>query len=139
MRIFVTGARDLVGCKLVTVFTERHGAEVVVAFDLDPERLALGPPPPDALPGRGSGSGAIPADTGLDTATAATLDTELPELDTMLARLRREMDDADVPAASTSDSTPPEREPAGGEREEMDTALDAIGCSSDSGQWEKTA
>lgn len=61
----------------------------VAAFDLDPELLAVGPAPAPASPDR------VPLDTRLDaTATAAALATELPDLDTMLARLRREMEAA---------------------------------------------
>jgi dTDP-4-dehydrorhamnose reductase len=63
----------------------------VAAFELDPELLAIGPPPADAV----SGGGAVPADTRLDgAATAAALDVELPDLDTMLARLRHQLEGA---------------------------------------------
>ena len=66
----------------------------VAAFELDPERLVVGPPPAEAVPPPGSADGAIPVDTRLDAAaTAAALDTALPDLDTMLARLRDELDD----------------------------------------------
>jgi dTDP-4-dehydrorhamnose reductase len=59
----------------------------VAAFDLDPELLDVGPPPPEALPAR------VPRDTRLDaTATATLLGVELPDLDTQLARLRDELD-----------------------------------------------
>jgi dTDP-4-dehydrorhamnose reductase len=65
----------------------------VAAFDLDPERLEVGPPPAAALPPPGSAGGGIPVDTRLDTtATAAALDTALPDLDAMLAALRAELD-----------------------------------------------
>jgi dTDP-4-dehydrorhamnose reductase len=58
------------------------------AFDLDPELVRTGPPPePPAQP--------VPYDTRLDaSATAARLGVELPDLDTQLARLRRELEDA---------------------------------------------
>ena len=60
------------------------------AFGLDPDLIAIGPPPPGAL-----GDGRIPRDTRLDaTATAAALGVELPDLDTQLARLRAELDAA---------------------------------------------
>jgi dTDP-4-dehydrorhamnose reductase len=65
------------------------------AFELDPELLAVGPPPPSALPGRAPGAGRIPEDTRLDaTATATALGVELPNLDTTLARLRHELEGA---------------------------------------------
>jgi dTDP-4-dehydrorhamnose reductase len=58
------------------------------AFDLDGDLLAVGPPPPDALP-----PAKVPYDTSLDArATAAALDAELPDVDTMLARLRSQME-----------------------------------------------
>jgi dTDP-4-dehydrorhamnose reductase len=59
-----------------------------VAFDLDPELVLTGPPPaPPDQP--------VPYDTRLDaTATAARLGVELPDLDTQLARLRHELEDA---------------------------------------------
>jgi dTDP-4-dehydrorhamnose reductase len=58
------------------------------AFDLDPELVRTGPPPePPAQP--------VPYDTRLDaTATAARLGVELPDLDTQLARLRHELEEA---------------------------------------------
>jgi dTDP-4-dehydrorhamnose reductase len=65
----------------------------VAAFELDPELLSVGPPPPSALPPGGPAAGAIPADTRLDAAaTAARLGTSLPDLDTTLARLRGELE-----------------------------------------------
>jgi dTDP-4-dehydrorhamnose reductase len=65
----------------------------VEAFDLDPELLDVGPPPDDALdfvpPAR------APFDTRLDTtATAAALGVELPDLDTLLSRLRAELEES---------------------------------------------
>jgi dTDP-4-dehydrorhamnose reductase len=58
------------------------------AFDLDPDLVLTGPPPePPAQP--------VPYDTRLDaSATAARLGVELPDLDTQLARLRVELEDA---------------------------------------------
>jgi dTDP-4-dehydrorhamnose reductase len=57
------------------------------AFDLDAGLIDVAPPPADALP-----PGRVPADTRLDArATAAALGVELPDLDTMLARLRAEL------------------------------------------------
>jgi dTDP-4-dehydrorhamnose reductase len=58
------------------------------AFDLDPGLVLTGPPPaPPSMP--------VPYDTRLDAAaTAARLGIELPDLDTQLARLRREMEAA---------------------------------------------
>jgi dTDP-4-dehydrorhamnose reductase len=61
----------------------------IAAFGLDEELLDVGPPDPAAL----GSSGAVPFDTRLDaTATAAVLDADLPDLDTMLARLRAELE-----------------------------------------------
>jgi dTDP-4-dehydrorhamnose reductase len=60
----------------------------VAAFDLDGDLLDFGPPPAGAVP-----PVAVPRDTSLDAgATAAILDVELPDLDTTLHRLRREME-----------------------------------------------
>jgi dTDP-4-dehydrorhamnose reductase len=62
----------------------RRAAE---AFELDPGLLDAGPPPAGAVP-----AGGVPYDTRLDArATASALDVELPDLDTMLARLRAEL------------------------------------------------
>jgi dTDP-4-dehydrorhamnose reductase len=72
----------------------------VAAFGLDEELLDVGPPDPAALP-----AGAVPFDTRLDaTATAAALDADLPDLGTMLARLRSELEtgwSAACPSPST--------------------------------------
>ena len=58
------------------------------AFDLDPEMVDVGPPDPEAV-----GTMRVPYDTSLDaTATAKRLGVELPDTDTMLARLRVELD-----------------------------------------------
>jgi dTDP-4-dehydrorhamnose reductase len=65
------------------------------AFELDPELLTVGAAPPEALPSGAAGAGAIPDDTRLDaTVTAAALGVTLPNLDTMLARLRHELEGA---------------------------------------------
>lgn len=57
------------------------------AFGLDPELLEVIPAPPDALPE------AVPRDTRLDArATARALEVELPDLETMLGRLRAEVE-----------------------------------------------
>ncbi len=64
------------------------------AFELDPELLAVGPPPPEALPASVD-AGRIPEDTRLDaTATSEKLGVQLPNLDTTLARLRHELEGA---------------------------------------------
>ena len=58
-------------------------------FELDEELLDVGPPP-DALVGE-----PVPADTRLDAAaTARALGVDLPDLNTMLGRLRAEVDQA---------------------------------------------
>ncbi|HEY3728221.1 MAG TPA: sugar nucleotide-binding protein [Solirubrobacteraceae bacterium] len=60
------------------------------AFELDPELVVSGPPPPDAL-----GPEPVPRDTRLDAAaTAARLAVDLPDLATMLARLRAELENS---------------------------------------------
>ena len=60
----------------------------VAAFDLDPDLLDIGPPDADQLPAAG-----VPFDTRLDAAaTAARLEVELPDLDTMLHRLRSQLE-----------------------------------------------
>ena len=60
----------------------------VAAFELDPGLMRVGAPPADQLP-----AGGVPFDTRLDArATAVALDAELPDLDTMLARLRTQME-----------------------------------------------
>jgi dTDP-4-dehydrorhamnose reductase len=66
----------------------------VDVFGLDADLLTVGPPDPAAL-----GAGAVPVDTRLDaTATAAALGVELSDLDTMLGRLRAEMERCWSPA-----------------------------------------
>jgi dTDP-4-dehydrorhamnose reductase len=70
--------------------TDRVGfaQRVADAFQLDRELLSVGPPPQSALQG-----GSVPVDTRLDAAaTAAALDAELPELDTMLVRLKEDLE-----------------------------------------------
>lgn len=65
------------------------------AFELDPELLAVAPPPPDVLPDGGVATGRIPEDTRLEAAATATaLGVRLPSLDTTLARLRHELEGA---------------------------------------------
>jgi len=71
-----------------------HADRVVLArraievFELDSELLDVTPPPADVISG-----GGIPRDTRLDaTATARALGVELPDLATMLGRLRLEME-----------------------------------------------
>jgi dTDP-4-dehydrorhamnose reductase len=60
----------------------------VEAFELDGDLLDVGPPDPAALP-----PAPVPYDTSLDaTATAVRLGVALPSVDTMLARLRAELD-----------------------------------------------
>jgi dTDP-4-dehydrorhamnose reductase len=67
----------------------------VAAFGLDPGLLRTGAPDFTVLEG-----GAVPHDTSLDaTATAAVLGVELPGVDAMLARLRRELDSGRLEAA----------------------------------------
>ena len=57
-------------------------------FELDGDLLGVAPPPADVVSG-----GGIPRDTRLDaTATARALGVELPDLATMLGRLRLQMD-----------------------------------------------
>ena len=63
----------------------RRAAE---AFELDPALVRSGPPPEPPPQ-------AVPYDTRLDArATAARLGVELPDLDTQLARLRHQLEDA---------------------------------------------
>jgi dTDP-4-dehydrorhamnose reductase len=65
----------------------------VEAFDLDGDLLAFGPPDPGAVPH----GVRIPHDTRLDArATAAALGVELPDLRTMLGRLRHELDTGEL-------------------------------------------
>ena len=60
----------------------------VEVFELDEALLGVGPPDPGAIP-----PGGAPFDTRLDAAhTARVLDTELPDLTTMLGRLRAQME-----------------------------------------------
>jgi dTDP-4-dehydrorhamnose reductase len=60
----------------------------VDVFELDGELLDVAPPPAEALP-----PGGAPFDTRLDAAqTARVLGTELPDLTTMLGRLRAQME-----------------------------------------------
>jgi hypothetical protein len=60
----------------------------VAAFDLDPDLLAVGPPPEPPAE-------RIPYDTRLDArVTAERLGVTLPDLDTLLARLREQIESA---------------------------------------------
>lgn len=71
------------------------GRRTATAFGLDPALVRTGAPDPAVLDG-----GAVPHDTSLDaTATAAALGVELPGVDAMLARLRRELDSGRLEAA----------------------------------------
>jgi dTDP-4-dehydrorhamnose reductase len=81
-----TGVLHCCGGEHVDRVTLARRAAVV--FDLDPELVLTGPPPePPAMP--------VPYDTRLDaSATAARLGVELPDLDTQLARLRHELEEA---------------------------------------------
>lgn len=63
-------------------------------FELDPDLLDVVPPPDHVIAARG-----IPRDTRLDArATARALEVELPDLDTMLRRLRAEVESSWSPA-----------------------------------------
>jgi dTDP-4-dehydrorhamnose reductase len=65
------------------------------AFGLDPGMIDVGAPDPAAV-----GSMRVPYDTSLDAkATAERLGVELPDLDTMLARLRVELETGELVAA----------------------------------------
>jgi dTDP-4-dehydrorhamnose reductase len=60
----------------------------LAAFGLDEDLLEIGPPDPAALPAE-----PVPFDTRLDaTATAAALEVDLLDLDTLLGRLRAELE-----------------------------------------------
>ena len=85
----VEGVLHCVGGESVDRVTlARRTAE---AFDLDPELIDVGAPDPAAV-----GAMRVPFDTSLDaTATAERLGVELPDLDTLLGRLR---DELEVPA-----------------------------------------
>jgi dTDP-4-dehydrorhamnose reductase len=82
----VTGVLHCVGGEHADRVTLARRA--AIAFGLDPALVRTGPPP--APP-----AGAIPYDTRLDaTRTQARLGVTLPDLDTQLARLRHELEDA---------------------------------------------
>jgi dTDP-4-dehydrorhamnose reductase len=82
----VTGTLHCCGGEHVDRVTLARRA--VAAFGLDEERLDVGPPDPHLL-----NAGGVPFDTSLDaTKTAATLDVDLPDLDTMLVRLRAQLE-----------------------------------------------
>ena len=60
----------------------------IEVFELDSDLLDVVPPPDDVV-----GAGGVPRDTRLDAAaTARALGVELPDLDTMLGRLRSEVE-----------------------------------------------
>jgi dTDP-4-dehydrorhamnose reductase len=87
----VTGTLHCVGGEHADRVTLARRA--VAAFGLDPELLRVGPPPAQAP--ATSPPTRVPRDTRLDArATAAALDTDLPDLDTTLARLGAELDSA---------------------------------------------
>ena len=70
----------------------------VEVFGLDGELLEVAPAPVDAL-----GVEAVPRDTRLDaSATAEALGVELPSLESMLTRLRKEIDEAPNGGATTT-------------------------------------
>ena len=72
----------------------------VTAFGLDPGLLDVAPPPAEATAG-----GPIPSDTRLDArATAERLDTDLPDLDTTLRRLRDDLDEPALTPTATARS-----------------------------------
>jgi dTDP-4-dehydrorhamnose reductase len=72
------------GAHVDRVGLARRAVEV---FALDGDLLDVVAPPPDAVPDR------VPRDTRLDAAaTAAILGADLPDLDTTLVRLRKELD-----------------------------------------------
>ena len=66
----------------------------IQVFELDPDLLDVVAPPVDAVP-----DGAVPRDTRLDArATAQALGVELPDLTTMLERLKAEVESSCCPA-----------------------------------------
>jgi dTDP-4-dehydrorhamnose reductase len=66
----------------------------VDVFELDPELIAIGPPPAGAVP-----PGNVPRDTRLDaSASAAALGVDLPTLHVTLARLRQELESSWITA-----------------------------------------
>ena len=73
------------------------GRRTARAFDLDPEMVDAGPPDPAVV-----GSMRVPYDTSLDSAaTAMRLGVELPTLDAMLGRLRKELDTGELAPRGT--------------------------------------
>ncbi len=82
----VTGILHCCGGEHIDRLTLAYCA--IDAFDLEPELLDVGPAPADEL-----AAGEVPRDTRLDgTAPARALEAELPDLDTMLGRLRVELE-----------------------------------------------
>jgi dTDP-4-dehydrorhamnose reductase len=88
----VTGTLHCCGGEHVDRVTLARRA--VESFGLDEALLAVGAPDPDML-----NAGGVPFDTRLDaTKTAAALDVDLPDLDTMLGRLRAQLEASWNPA-----------------------------------------
>jgi dTDP-4-dehydrorhamnose reductase len=82
----VTGILHCCGGEHIDRLALAHRA--IGAFDLEPDLLDVGPAAAEVLP-----TGEVPRDTRLDgTATARALEAELPDLDTMLGRLRAELE-----------------------------------------------
>jgi dTDP-4-dehydrorhamnose reductase len=74
----------------------------VEAFALDGGLLAVGPPDPGALL-----PAPVPVDTSLDaTATATALEARLPDLSTLLGRLRREVESRELAPADELSAVP---------------------------------
>jgi dTDP-4-dehydrorhamnose reductase len=81
-------------CGAETVDRGELARRAAHAFELDPDLIELGPPPPDELP-----PGPVPYDTSLSaSATATALGVELPDLDSLLARMRRELETGEIAA-----------------------------------------
>jgi dTDP-4-dehydrorhamnose reductase len=88
-RITDRGAKGIFhGCGGEAIDRRRLAELTVEAFELDHDLLEFGPPDPGALP-----PAAVPYDTSLDArATAAALEVHLPDVRTLLARLRVELE-----------------------------------------------
>jgi dTDP-4-dehydrorhamnose reductase len=81
-------------CGAETVSRGELARRAAQAFELDPNLIELGPPPADELP-----PGPVPYDTSLSaSATATALGVELPDLDSLLARMRRELETGEIAA-----------------------------------------
>jgi dTDP-4-dehydrorhamnose reductase len=71
-------------------------------FELDGELLESGPPDPEALP-----PGPVPHDTSLSAErTAATLGVELPSVETLLRRMRAELDGGRIGVGELQERSP---------------------------------